>query len=181
MLRRSTDDPILIALFDYWKRKCGAGEMPDRRDIDPTEIPAFVLPHVMMCDPLEGARRIRIRLMGTAIVERIGHDHTNRHLDEIMSGDYLDYVVGLHREAHHHRAPIYSESIFRWELERNVVTKRLFMPLTHGGTDPAITLGGQIFELFNLAVSTKLALSNVHRHEVRREVLKDGMSGAVTE
>lgn len=99
MIREATLDPILTALFDHWNgRRCGR-VMPDGRDIDPTEMPPALLPHVVLCDLIGAAERVRFRLIGTAIVERVGNDHTGLFIDEVMTGQHLDYVLALLRRA----------------------------------------------------------------------------------
>ncbi len=171
MIRRATEHPTLVGLYDYWQRKRSGREMPDRRDIDPTEIPPAILPHLAMFDLIEGAQRVRVRLLGTALVQRFGEEHTGSLLEQVLSGDYLVYVHELHREIFRLRVPIYSESAFHWTVERSAIGKRLYLPLSNGGTDPAITLAGHVFEAPEELLYGKLLLSKAARHELRREVL----------
>ena len=82
---------------------------------------------------VEGGRRFRNRLVGTAIVERWGFETTGLFLDEIMpEGGYREFIHELYRDACRHRAPVYSSSLFRWDVGRHMVTRRLYLPLTHG-------------------------------------------------
>jgi hypothetical protein len=138
-------DPILGALYRYWQKRRGERRMPDRRDIDPLDLGTALLPHLGMMDILEGGARVRYRLLGTAIVERWGSDPTGRTLDEVMSGTYCAYIYSLYRTLVQARAPVFSESLFRWDAEGYLRTRRLYLPLTHGGSDVAIALIGQVF------------------------------------
>ena len=61
-------DAFLREALDYWRRKRGDRTMPQRRDIDPAELPFWLLPHVQLVDVAEDGRRFRHRLVGTAIV-----------------------------------------------------------------------------------------------------------------
>jgi len=146
MIEQHTQCGILRALYNYWDRQRSGRPMPDRRDIDPAGLPGGVLPSLAMFDLIEGARRIRVRLLGTDVVARFGQDFTGRYLDEIMNGDYLNYLVGLCREVHARRAPLYTENMFRWQVRRDIVTRRLLLPLAHGADEPAILLAGLTFD-----------------------------------
>jgi hypothetical protein len=138
-------DPILGALYRYWNRRRGQRRMPDRRDIDPLELGPALLPHLGLMDIVEGARRVRYRLLGTAIVERFGLDPTGKFMDEVMSGSYSEYIHGLYRQLVNAGAPVFSESVFRWDAEGYLRTRRIYLPLTHGGDHVAIALIGQVF------------------------------------
>lgn len=140
-----SSDPILGALYLYWNRRRGRRRMPDRRDIDPLDLGAKLLPHVGLMDLVDGGGRVRYRLLGTAIVERWGSDPTGKFMDEVMSGSYSEYVHGLYRQLARARAPIFSESVFRWDVAGFVRTRRIYLPLTHGGDEVAIALIGQVF------------------------------------
>lgn len=139
------EDPILGALYSYWNRRRGGRRMPDRRDIDPLELGPALLPHVGLMDIVDAGARVRYRLLGTAIVERFGIDPTGRFHDEVMSGSYRDYIHSLYGKLHRARAPVFSESLFRWDKEGFLRTRRIYLPLTHGGEEVAIALIGQVF------------------------------------
>lgn len=144
--RPFADDAILAALHDYWDGRRQGRDAPDRRDIDPIAIGAALLPHVALVDVVDGGRRFRNRLVGTAIAERWGVEITGRHFDEVMSpGDYSDFIHGLYRDACTHRAPVYSESLFRWDIGTHMLTRRLYLPMTHGGSAIDMVLVGQTF------------------------------------
>lgn len=140
------NDELLTALHAYWNRQRRGRAMPDRRDIDPVDIGPAVLPNVALLDVVDGGARFRYRLAGTAIVDHWGVEVTGKFLDETMrQGGYRDFVHGLFRDACRHRAPIYSSSLFRWNVDTHRMTRRLHLPLTHGGNDTAIILVGQTF------------------------------------
>lgn len=138
-------DPILGALYRYWNLRRGTRRMPDRRDIDPIDLGPSLLPHLGLMDIVDGGARVRYRLLGTNIVERWGRDPTGRFMDEVMSGTYGAYIHSLYRTLVQACAPVFSESLFRWDAEGYLRARRLYLPLTHGGTDVAIALIGQVF------------------------------------
>lgn len=145
-------DPILGALYRYWNDRRGQRRMPDRREIDPLELGPALLPHVGLMDIVEGGKRVRYRLLGTKIVERFGSDPRGRYMDEVISGSYSEYIHALYRDLVRARAPVFSESLFRWDAKGYLRTRRLYLPLTDGGataaeaTDAvAVALIGQVF------------------------------------
>jgi hypothetical protein len=69
-------------LHEYWGAKAGApGAVPQRRDIDPTELPDL-LPNLMLVDVEYNPLRFRYRLVGTRVVDFSYHDFTGTYLDE---------------------------------------------------------------------------------------------------
>lgn len=148
--QRIAGQPLIAALLDYWEAKRGDRPMPDRRDIDPAELPPKLLPHLLLGETLDGGTRWRYRLVGTEIVRRLGFDPTGRYIDDVLGGSYLAYVERLNAEIYRMRCPVYSESLFRWDERRHLFTRRLWLPLTRNGADDvAIVLAAQTFEAPN--------------------------------
>jgi len=140
------NDAVLTALHAYWNHRRGTRAVPDRRDIDPVDIGPGLLPNVGLVDVVDGGVRFRNRLVGTAIVERWGFETTGRFLDEIMTeGSYRDFIHELYRDACRFRAPVYSSSLFRWDVGTHMLTRRLYLPLTYGGDEVTMILVGQTF------------------------------------
>ncbi len=140
------DDATLMALHAYWDHRRQGRTVPDRRDIDPVDIGPGLLPNVALVDVVDGGARFRNRLVGTAIVERWGVETTGRFLDEIMSeSSYRDFIHELYRDTCRFRAPVYSSSLFRWDVASHMVTRRLYLPLTYGGDAITMILVGQTF------------------------------------
>jgi len=74
----------MIAEFDgYWNAKCRADRLPARASIDPAEFRS-ILPNVILLDVERDPLRMRIRLVGTRIVQFRG-DNTGRYLHELES------------------------------------------------------------------------------------------------
>ena len=168
------NDALLIALHAYWDYQRRGRAVPDRADIDPVDIGAGLLPNVGLVDVIDGGARFRNRLVGTAIVERWGFEITGRFLDEIMpEGDYREFIHELYRDVCRHRAPVYSASLFRWDVGTYMVTRRLYLPLTRGGEDVTMILVGQTF--FGAAPGPVAAYRHVFyeatMEQQRREIL----------
>ncbi len=136
-----TSDPVLLSLFRYWDARRGARAMPGRRDIDPVRMGSAVLPAVALVEFVGG--RVRTRLVGTEIVRRFGRDFTGQYLDELMTGSYLTFINDLFEKMRAHRAPVFSESPYRWDVAGHRLTRRIFLPL--GDTEVRMSLIGQTF------------------------------------
>ncbi|MDE2228800.1 MAG: PAS domain-containing protein [Alphaproteobacteria bacterium] len=172
MIDLVTNDPVLRALYGYWRLRRGSAGMPDRRDIDPVDIPAFVLPNMMMLDLLDRGARARYRLIGTGLTALAGGDHTGRFIDDVLSGTYLEYVRGLCREIYESGMPIYTETLFRRDAKR-MILRRLSLPLANGSKRATIALVGQVLDGADSGLGdASVALSTAERHELRREIVR---------
>jgi hypothetical protein len=141
--RRLGKQPILLGLFSYWDRKRAGKEIADRCDIDPTDMPPALLPHLALIEIFDD-NRLKLRLVGTELVRQHGRDNTGKFVDEYLKGDYLAYITALYTELRVKRQPILAESIFR-HPDTHLETMRLVLPLTQGGTEIRMGLLGQIF------------------------------------
>jgi hypothetical protein len=124
------DDPLLREIYAYWRVKRASRRMPSRRQIDPAEMPRL-LPHLVISEVVESGRRFRYRLTGTAIARAIGFDPTGRCVDDIASGGYRDYIVGLHRSVCEARVPVFAASPYVGATHgRHFFARRLALPLS---------------------------------------------------
>lgn len=144
--RPVTDLParVLRELFDYWSRKRRAAEVPDRADLDPVDVPG-TLPHLYLLNVLPGPE-YEFRLIGTALVSRLGFDPTGRKVRDVIAGNDLDYMNRLFARAVESRRAIYSRSHYRFPPKGYLRVHRIILPLTRGGGDIAMLIVGQVFE-----------------------------------
>ena len=125
-------DPILGPAYEYWRSKCGTRAMPRRRDIDPTEIPRL-LPNIQIAELVDGGKRIRYRLAGTAIVEAYGEELAGKYIDEIFSGERLRFVQNNYRILCTEKRPVLVCNRYHSKRDAPVICVRLFMPLSEDG------------------------------------------------
>lgn len=140
-------DPLLQSLYEYWLSRRHGREVPERRDIDPLDMPRTLLPHLLLVE-LEGAApRVRYRLIGTEISTRYGEDFTGRYLDEVSGPYYRDLLQGIYRRMREQARPIYAEGLFY--IGGNVIAKtcRLYLPLAQDGKI-TMALAGQTFPAY---------------------------------
>lgn len=144
----SLDEPLLAELYRYWSQCRGERFAPARNDIDPVDIP-HLLPHVALCEIVSDGngqgRRFRYRLAGTQIEERFGCTLTNRYLDEVKHGQYLDYIVSLYERIIAERMPVYSEGRFSDGDQNTLWAKRLMLPLSEEGAEVTMVLAGIVY------------------------------------
>ena len=62
--------PLFGPAFNYWQSLCKQG-LPNRRDIDPVDIPDL-LANIMLLDVVDGGADFRYRLGGTAVEHNFG-------------------------------------------------------------------------------------------------------------
>jgi hypothetical protein len=140
-----TKDLILNAAYDYWRSKRGGRRIPRRRDIEPTEIPRL-LPNIQITELVEGGKRIRYRLAGSAIVEAYGSELAGKYFDEVFTGERLKFAEENYRAMCERKRPVLV--VNRYHSARNVelVCHRLIMPLSEDGETVNQCLTAMSFE-----------------------------------
>jgi len=126
-------NPILARAYDYWVAKSAGRPAPDRRDLDPNEI-KDILPHLSIVE-IVGAGddvRHRFRLVGTAVIDALGYEPTNRHVEDIGEGGHGDFMRRLFGEVSATGQPLYAASSFSVKADR-LSTERILLPFTQGG------------------------------------------------
>src|SRR5690349_20441735 len=133
-------DARLVELYRYWDARREDRFAPRRPDIHPTEIPKL-LPFLLLVDILPGLR-CRYRLVGTEVERVFGAAMTGRCIDDLMRGEYLDFIGGLYKAVVERRTPVYSENTYANDAFR---THRLMLPLSEDGENVTMVLAGQVF------------------------------------
>ena len=139
-------EPLLGALLDYWDRQRGTRAMPSRRDIDPLDMPPRLLPQIELIE-IGTAGRLRLRLVGTAIVDAFGKDPTGRFLDEIFDDDVRRFFDGLFGTALRSKRPAIGKSWLRKAKGPDLGMHWLVTPLSENGREVSMILAGATFRL----------------------------------
>lgn len=140
------DDPVLGPALTYWMAKRGGRSMPRKRDIDPTEIPAKIVPNLQLIDVIDRGARFRYRLIGTATVEAYGEDFTGRYPDEMFPADLQDFIHGIYRQVCVGRAPVFLSNRYITAKGFDLASKRIYMPLSDHGAEADHIFGVLRFE-----------------------------------
>ncbi len=132
MLYDFRKDSVLAPAYDYWEAKRGERAMPQRRDIDPSEI-AKLLPYLQITELVEGGTRVRYRLVGTAIVSAYGAELTGKYFDEVYSGARLSFVENNYRILCREQRPILVCNRYVSRKDVDFICNRVVMPLSDDG------------------------------------------------
>lgn len=134
-------DAMLVALYDYWKKKRGSRAMPSRSDIDPIEIPTM-LPWIIMYDVLpEGG--YAIRLMGEEVVSFLGRDATGETASEVLTPRGAEMAVRVLDGTVADRAPKFRAGKAYWSEEKSYRNfEACFLPLSPDDRTVDIILSG---------------------------------------
>ncbi len=142
------EHPAVIELHAYLERKRGDREMPDRSDIQPSEI-LKLLPNIIIAEALNGGEDFRTRLFGTGLVELLGEERTGKLLSEFGENGSLSRDpeavqrrwLNITRQAFLSRKPIFTRIPFSASERLYLVGHAITAPLTAGGTEPMQTIG----------------------------------------
>jgi hypothetical protein len=136
----------LRALYNYWAGKRAGRALPDRADIDPIEMKAW-LGNLMLVERLEGGDYL-YRLYGSTFVNQFKVDMTGKRVNglpekqaELLRSEY-DAVAhsGIPMSRRYTATFDYTSRDKRstWQVERS--WERLALPLTAGGTEVKMLL-----------------------------------------
>ena len=152
----AAEDRRIVWILNYWKqlpRPAGqAGSsphfarLPAPKEIDPLDIPPFVLPHIFQIsiDWSDGAPRFVYRLSGTNLTKEYDREITGKSPRTAFPTYYRDleagYAVAAARSApilHRYRMPIYNRE-HKW-------VERLTCPFSSDGNQVDLLFGCLVF------------------------------------
>jgi len=168
------DEPIIVDAFHFWNSRRRGRLVPERRDIDPVEIPRHLFPHLALIEIHDQGSRVRFRLLGEELIERFGRNRIGVFFDDFISGSYLEYTKSYYRDLYRLRCPVFSASRFRSVSGWECLTKRLVMPLTTGSDEVTMAFAAQIFMPTGPAEAkaTAIMLDRLDVEEVARSLVE---------
>jgi len=130
-------------LYVYWRDHHVDGRPPARADIDPPLHVPKLLPNVMLIDFVGG--RFRMRLAGSELIRRRGHDNTGQPIDpEIMPDRGVPTFVAFLERVVETRAPVV------YSVSQSDVTAfgatGILLPLVDRADKVEMILGGVFYE-----------------------------------
>jgi hypothetical protein len=139
--------PVASLLLTYWRSKCGGRAMPRRSDFDVLDIPPRIWPMLLLIEVNYNPRRLRYRVMGSAVAAMIGKDWTGRYVDEIAL--QTSAVTELTEETLESGAPtMHVYTYFRDDPEidqvRRMDFERLLFPFSEDGETVSHILGANV-------------------------------------
>jgi hypothetical protein len=106
-----THSERVLALDAWWRAKAGSRPLPDRTDLDPSEI-TQLLPYVLISEVV-CPFRVRYRLLGTEVVQIAGMDFTGCYLDELIPPGDEEAWMDNYRLCFDSACPVYGLSTVR--------------------------------------------------------------------
>ena len=123
------NDPILATAYRYWDGKRGERRMPRRGDVNPSEI-VPLLPNLQIIEVVDGGKRLRYRLVGTAIVAALGAEYTGKHFDEVFSGEQLRAHEENYRIIAREKCPLFVARRYVTPGGAELYSRRVIMPFS---------------------------------------------------
>ncbi|MGF1630245.1 MAG: PAS domain-containing protein [Kiloniellaceae bacterium] len=140
----SIDHPGLRALYAYWEG-CRAGRLlPGRRDLDPLDIPQL-LPNIMLID-VASEVDMRYRLVGTALVGRMGRDITGLRVQDCYPGRNWEKILADYLYAIRKRRPCLRRDVAGGPSSQSLADLRLLLPLAGDGERVDMLLAGAYWQ-----------------------------------
>ncbi len=140
--------PQIRAAYHYWLSICNGNGYPSRQDLNPVDMKRL-LPYVMLIDAPEKPTDIRIRLIGSAIIDFLGYDPTGRlmkeHLESNDSPELLKGYLDVMNTGYCHYL---EDSLFSGSSE-SIRYHRLICPLSSDGLRIDCMFGAVCFDRLN--------------------------------
>ncbi len=128
------EDELVSLGYAIWRNARAGNTLPSRSDFDPLNLPSRLLPHILLVDVVEAETvRLRWRLVGTYITERVGRDMTGRYWDEIYDIDVLNEISKAPLWVLENRRPIRAMGAAPMEDKNFLISENLFAPLSSDG------------------------------------------------
>src|SRR5918999_4371120 len=126
---------LVRSLHRWWLSK-SAGDIPDRADLDPSDMKRL-LPNPFIADVEHDPFRIRYRLVGTKAIQATGFDITGRYLDDLLPADGSEPWMEYYHQAYRTRSPVFGSSRAPTTSGGHFVYEFGLFPLRKGGSSVA--------------------------------------------
>ncbi|MCC3304284.1 PAS domain-containing protein [Sneathiella sp. HT1-7] len=120
---------MLQKAYQLWESKREGRSIPSRSNFDPLEMPK-ILPHIILIDVEEPTSRLKVRLVGTRVVEMFGGDYTGMYLDEVDFGEARNKILEDYQTAASMKRPLFSDHMFRKLNKYTQNIERVILPLS---------------------------------------------------
>ena len=141
------DDPQLIELLDYWQSLRVDDGLPARQALDPSVLPAELMPHFFMYEVLRGPLDYRMRLAGSMLCATVGFEMRGKTFDEIHPQDQAAEIRREFDGVVQSGRPHYAKRSAQWLPDRLLHYRRLLLPFAEDGVTVDSLGGASLFEL----------------------------------
>lgn len=104
-----TSSEKIRQLEAWWQAKRGSRAMPDRSDVEPTELKAL-LPYLLISECLHDPFNVRYRLIGTVVANITGFDITGHDLASLLPPDVTEDWMGHYRRVYETKLPVFGRT-----------------------------------------------------------------------
>lgn len=133
------DSGPLREIVDFWESLRQDGRLPSRTDFKPEDLRNW-LSHILLVDIVDGGKRFRWRLLGTAITDVLQRDNTGKWFDEIYKGEQLAAFEENYALAFHHKKPFWFQGTFEYTNKEHISFRSVHLPLASNGVDVDMVL-----------------------------------------
>lgn len=135
-------------LHDCWTKLACTDQIPARRDINPVDLGASLLPWIVLLDVLRSGDALdyRYRLLGTANVSMLGIDRTGQLLSDNLEAADVATIKKSFDKTVRTRAPVFTKAGLPHKHEFLVPVYRAFYPLAGDGANVDMLIGAAIPE-----------------------------------
>ena len=140
-------DPRLAALLDYWQNLKKGDRLPPRAALDPSALPADLMPHFFLYDVTREPLDYRMRLAGSMLCATVGYEMRGKTFDEIHPADQAAAIRREFDEVVRGGRPHYAERSAQWLPDRPLSYRRLLLPFADDGVTVNCLGGASLFEL----------------------------------
>lgn len=123
------EEPELKKLYYYWDSLRDGQATPLRSDLDPLSVGASLLPQIALFDVEHDPDRIKLRLVGTSIVNWMGKDATGTYLDDSEYYPIAEQQLGIFLNTARTLRPNYIRSYIPDSNKEYLHYARILMPL----------------------------------------------------
>ncbi|MEQ8745956.1 PAS domain-containing protein [Pyruvatibacter sp.] len=134
-------------LWMYWLGKCAGRPIPDRSDINLTQI-ADIAPHIVIVERAPETNDFRLRLVGSALAEITGEERTGQLISQIglsnrsAGGNVAARWDAATRLAFDEGKPVFASALASRAGKEHLIYHGVSLPLTNGGTQVEQMIGG---------------------------------------
>lgn len=161
--------PVLAAVYAYWKQKRGQRPMPTRADILPSELREH-LGWIVMVDVTPGFEEFRYRLVGTLVNQYFLADATGKTIREAFSAyapNVASAVTAVHRKAARDKVVVRSHGASDWMGGGFEEFDALYLPLSDDGDTCNMLLTAFTFDREQVLLARQIARANGGRLPAR--------------
>lgn len=125
----------LNQLYEYWRASFPDNDLlPLRSSLDPVDIPKLLsmllLTEIHQDNNQEP--RVLLKLIGTDMVTQWGSDVTGQYLDQVLEGEFFDYIESHYQLVVRRKEPLYTHYLLRWEDGHISNSSRIYLPYCVG-------------------------------------------------